>query len=79
MYTYNQLIFPSHMEKNTRFLVLAGFSLNGPVGTPFIIRDNIEPSYILGDCRLTENVRMAKIRNHPTNPSVKWVSWRMRC
>ncbi|MGG0255002.1 hypothetical protein ABEY61_07405 [Bacillus toyonensis] len=60
MYTYNQLIFPSHMEKNTRFLVLAGFSLNGPVGTPFIIRDNIEPSYILGDCRLTENVRMAK-------------------
>lgn len=60
MYTYNQLIFPSHMEKNTRFLVLAGFSLNGPVGTPFIIRDGTDPVNILGDCRLTENVRMAR-------------------
>ncbi|MEC4620916.1 hypothetical protein VST04_22750 [Bacillus paranthracis] len=60
MYKYNQLIFPSHMEKNTRFLVLAGFSFNGPVGTPFIIRENTDPSYILGDCRLTENVRMAR-------------------
>ncbi|MES9681828.1 hypothetical protein ABWK22_02685 [Gottfriedia acidiceleris] len=60
MYTYNQLIFPSHMEKNTRFLVLAGFSLNGPVGTPFIIRENVDPVNILGDSRLTENVRMAR-------------------
>lgn len=60
MYTYNQLIFPSHMEKNTRFLVLAGFSLNGPVGTPFIIKDEVSPIDVLGDCRLSDNVRMAR-------------------
>lgn len=60
MYTYNQLIFPSNIEKDTRFFAMAGFSLNGPVGTPFIIRDGVDPLDILGDCRLTDNYRMAK-------------------
>ncbi|MEK1829067.1 hypothetical protein AAAC51_07910 [Priestia megaterium] len=59
MFTYNQLIFPSHMEKNTRFLVLAGFSLSGPSGTPFIMREETDPIDVLGNCRLADNARMA--------------------
>lgn len=60
MYNYNQLIFPSYMEKDTRFFVIAGFSLNGPVDTPFSIRDGVDPIEVLGDCRMAENYLMAK-------------------
>lgn len=60
MYTFNQLIFPSYMEKNTRFFVIAGFSLNGPVGIPFTIREGVDPTNILGESRLTDNYKIAK-------------------
>ncbi|WP_377262795.1 hypothetical protein [Priestia sp. YIM B13551] len=48
------------MEKNTRFLVLAGFSLSGPVGTPFILRGDTDPIEVLGISRLAENVELAR-------------------
>lgn len=60
MFTYNQLILPSHTEKNTRFLALAGFSTSGPVGVPFLLREGTDPIDVLGQSRLTENVRMAQ-------------------
>ncbi|UOE58088.1 hypothetical protein [Cytobacillus oceanisediminis] len=60
MYSHNQLIFPSHLEKNSRFLVLAGFSLNGPVGTPFGLRDGVDPYEVLGNCPMAENLVIAR-------------------
>lgn len=60
MYQYNQLIFPSHMEKNKRFMVIAGFSLNGPVQAPFIIREGVDPKSVLGESKMTDNYIVAK-------------------
>lgn len=60
MYKYSDLIFPSYMNKNARFMVLAGFSLNGPVNTPFLIKDDVDPYDVLGESRITENYLIAK-------------------
>jgi hypothetical protein len=48
------------MEKNIRLFVIAGFSLKGPSGIPFALRDHTDPYEVLGDCVMTENYLKAK-------------------
>lgn len=59
MFTYNQLLFPSHSEKNTRFLAIAGFSNSGPAKVPFVLKEGVDPAAVLGSGLLAENVKKA--------------------
>lgn len=59
MYSYKEIAFPANIEKNTRFFAIAGFSPNGPVNTPFVLREGVDPLQVLGDCRLAESVMAA--------------------
>lgn len=68
MFSYSQLRFPSHTEKNTRFLVIAGFSFAGPSGRPFVIREDVDPVNVLGQSRMAEDVK--KARTYGINPMV---------
>lgn len=60
MYSYSDVFFPHHISPDTRFFVLMGSALNGPVNTPFFIRNGVDPYAVLGDCRLAENYLVAK-------------------
>lgn len=60
MYAYSNILFPRNISQNTRFFALMGFALNGPVNTPFFIKDGVDPYDVLGDCRLAENYLVAK-------------------
>lgn len=60
MYTYSDILFPHNIPSNTRFFVLMGFALNGPVNTPFLIQEGADPYEVLGDCRLAENYLVAQ-------------------
>lgn len=60
MYANSDIIYPQNISPNTRFFVLMGFALNGPVNTPFFIKKNIDPYEVLGDCRLADNCLIAQ-------------------
>lgn len=68
MYKHSDLIFPSYLDRDSKFFVLTGFALNGPVNTPFIIQDDINPFDVLGRTKLAENYLIA--RESGINPLV---------
>lgn len=68
MYKRNQIEFPSYLDINTRFFVIAGFTLNGPVGTPFSIKSDIDPESVIGNSKMLEDYY--KVKESGVNPLI---------
>lgn len=68
MFKQNDIRLPSTIEQQDKYFVIAGFAHNGPVNVPFIIKDDVHPLQVLGDCHLTD--AYISVREQGVNPLV---------
>ena len=60
MYTQKHIKLPSSIDEEEKYFAIVGFALNGPVNTPFMIRDGVNPYDVLGKCHMAESYVIAK-------------------
>lgn len=60
MYKLSDINLPSTIAKQESYFVLVGFTYNGPVNTPFTIKDSADPYKVLGNSTLADSYVSAK-------------------
>lgn len=62
MFNLKNVQFPTSMEAQDDYFAIVGFALNGPVNSPFMVRENSNPYDVLGKCPLADACHAARVR-----------------